>query len=122
MKMTRVVAVAFAALFLGALVGIARADTVFLPSAAELEKIALKHPGPEYPKKLRARHIGGKGVFTVQVDAPTGQVIDVSVDRSTGSATLDKCAVEALKQWLFRPNSVVRVRVPIEFTMSQKKD
>jgi TonB family protein len=122
MKMTHVVPIAFAAVFLGALVVIARAETVFLPSVAEVEKIALKHPAPEYPKKARARHISGSGVFALQVDVPTGQVIDVSVDRSTGSAMLDKCAVEALRHWLFRPNSVIRVRVPIAFTLDQKKD
>ena len=115
MKMKRLVM--FVAPLLFALSPTARGDTIFLPSAAEIEKIALKHPAPEYPKKLRAKHITGSGLFTIQVDAPTGRVVDVTIDRSTGSATLDKSAVEALRHWAFRPHSVVRVRVPIAFTL-----
>ncbi|PYK68513.1 MAG: energy transducer TonB, partial [Verrucomicrobia bacterium] len=43
--------------------------------------------------------------------------IEVSVIKSTGSQALNRCAVEALKRWIFRPNFVSRVRVPIAFTL-----
>lgn len=120
MKVTHLIILALAAAAFGPATLIARTDDVSLPSEAELEKIALKHPAPDYPKKIRAGHFTGKGVFDIQVDARTGKVIDVSVNRSTGSAVLDQSAVEALKHWLFRTNSVVRVRVPIEFTLQRK--
>jgi TonB family protein len=90
----------------GAIALMARADDVTLPSLAQVEQVALKHPTPEYPKKARAKRVTGAGLFAIQVDGPTGQVIDVTVDRSTGSALLDQSAVEALRRWLFRPNSV----------------
>jgi|SRR5437868_2485775 len=83
------------------------------------DEIALKHPTPEYPRALRAKHITGAGVFEVTVDAPSGLVVGVSPLKSTGSRALDACAVEALKRWIFRPNSVVRVKVPIAFTLKE---
>ena len=90
-----------------------------VPFISDVEETALKHPKPEYPRVLRARHITGAGLFEVAVDAPSGQVIDVSVVRSTGSKALDRCAVEALKRWIFRPNTVTRAKIPIAFTLKQ---
>src|SRR6267143_1925564 len=69
-----------------------------VPFISDVEEAALKHPKPEYPRALRARHITGAGIFEVTVDPPSGQVLGASVLRSTGSKALDRCAVEALKR------------------------
>src|ERR1700732_2813586 len=69
-----------------------------IPILANVEEAALKHPKPDYPRAARARHITGAGIFEVSVDSPSGQVIGVTVFKSTGSKMLDACAVEALKR------------------------
>jgi hypothetical protein len=42
-----------------------------IPFIADVHDV-LKHPTPEYPRALRARHISGAGVFEVTVDPPSG--------------------------------------------------
>src|SRR4051794_41563649 len=58
---------------------------------------------PEYPFDDRARHHEGKGLFRASLDPKTGAVTSVSITKSTGFATLDGCAVSALRNWRWRP-------------------
>ncbi len=84
------------------------------------EQIALKHPTPPFPKKARAQHVHGTGVFTLAIDEGSGQVIDVKVLKSTGYKMLDDSAVDTLKRWEFPAHVVTRLDVPITFTWAKR--
>jgi TonB family protein len=88
----------------------------------ELPKYAVFRPHPEYPREARARHITGEGMFGVEISLSTGRVNSVRIIHSTGSAILDKAAIQALKNWRFRPNTFRQARVPINFTMDRPRD
>ncbi|MEO6970327.1 MAG: energy transducer TonB [Chthoniobacterales bacterium] len=84
------------------------------------EQIALKHPTPPFPKKARAQHIQGSGIFALDIDYDSGQVIDAKVFKSTGYKMLDDSAVETLKRWQFRPHTIIHANIPIAFTYSKR--
>jgi TonB family protein len=75
-------------------------------------------PPPEYPREPRLNGIKGSGVCVVAVDPRSGEVIAASMEQSTGNGTLDKATVSALQKWRFKPGTVSRVRIPVEFTLS----
>ena len=76
-------------------------------------------PQPDYPYLARVNHLEGSGVFTVQIDLKKGLVTSVSVKKSTGWATLDKAATDALRRWKFRTPTKPSVEVPISFGMTR---
>lgn len=78
---------------------------------------------PPYPKDAERRRIEGTVVLEVLVDVD-GRPIDVRVQTSSGSRSLDEAARKhVLKRWLFRPamqggRAVQAVGlVPVQFTM-----
>lgn len=78
-----------------------RRDTVATPRSSEPRPIA-GNPLPEYPIAALRRGEGGTVVLQVQVD-PTGQPVDVDVARRSGSRDLDRAAVQAVRDWRFKP-------------------
>jgi TonB family protein len=72
-------------------------------------------PKPEYPSEARTRHITGSGVCVVDVDPGSGNVTGASMAQSTGNAILDDSAVRTFRKWRFKPGTVSRVRIPVEF-------
>src|SRR5262249_7757745 len=60
----------------------------------------------------------GIGVCIVSVDPASGRVTTASMEQSTGDSTLDKSAVNAFRKWRFKPGTVSKVRIPIEFNMT----
>jgi periplasmic protein TonB len=75
-------------------------------------------PPPEYPREPRLNGTKGSGVCVVAVDPRSGEVIAASMEQSTGNGTLDKAAVSALQKWRFKPGTVSKVRIPVEFTLT----
>src|SRR5437764_12427512 len=71
---------------------------------------ALYAPRLEYSKGWPE----GSGIFILHVDAKTGEVISVSVTKSTGFPILDRSAVATYKRWRFRPGPKL-VRIPTTF-------
>ena len=96
-------------------------DQAPLPRLGDVQQFALKYPKPPYPKKARVQHLHGSGIFSLDIDVDSGQVIDVTVFKSTGSKLLDDSAVETLRRWEFRPHTLVGAKVPINFTLNAKK-
>ncbi len=106
----------------------------------QLGKFATHKPRPEYPVQAGARHLSGRGLFTVLVTSQTGIVKDVQIEQSTGSPILDSAAISALKQWRFKPGALsptkilqldlpessgiqpkdYPITVPVSFVMSRK--
>ena len=72
-------------------------------------------PKPEYPSEARTRHITGSGVCVVDVDLGSGNVTGASMAQSTGNPILDDSAVRTFRKWRFKPGTVSRVRIPVEF-------
>ncbi|HVU35782.1 MAG TPA: energy transducer TonB [Opitutaceae bacterium] len=76
-------------------------------------------PSPEYPRKLRGKHVGGKAVLSFEV-SPNGRVIDPVVASATDPAFGD-ASLAAIRQWRFLPKVVsgrpvaASVKMPFEF-------
>ena len=93
----------------------ASAATISFSSAKALATFA---PLPKYPLRVRSDGVTGSGVCVVSVDQVSGRVTGASMEQSTGDSTLDKSAVRAFRKWRFKPGTVSKVRIPIEFSMT----
>jgi protein TonB len=78
------------------------------------------NPLPKYPAAALRRGEGGTVVLQVQID-PTGQPVDVDVARRSGSRELDRAAIEAVRDWRFKPAIrngkpvTAMVELPVDF-------
>ena len=79
---------------------------------------AISAPRPEYPYEARRQKVTGDGVVTMTVDPSSGNVISVSMSRTTGSPFLDNAAMTGFKRWRFRPGTVSSVTCPVTFTLT----
>lgn len=86
-------------------------------SHSEVRALAIFAPRPEYPFEARRKHITGSGVCLLSID-PDGKVTDATMTQSIGSPVLDNAAVSAFKRWRFRPGTDPKIRIPINFTMT----
>jgi TonB family protein len=73
---------------------------------------------PQYPAEARSKRWTGTGIVRVDVDRETGQVTSARMLQSTGHQILDEAALNAFRQWRFRPGTVSHVQIPITFTMT----
>jgi TonB family protein len=75
--------------------------------------IILSSPAPKRPAS--EKH-GGGGVFRQHINRETGEVISVTIKQSTRHPALDRCAVEALRQWKYKPSTKFdTIAIPISF-------
>ena len=72
---------------------------------------------PEYPHGAREAHITGSGVVVMEIDTSTGNVVSCHMDPSTGNDELDEAALQAFRQWRFKPGIYTRIKTPVHFTM-----
>ena len=77
---------------------------------------------PEYPYQARRSGIIGHGILFGKVDPRTGNVVSVSMEKSTGNTILDQAAMNAFRQWRFKPGTVRQFRVPINYEMSSSRE
>jgi protein TonB len=98
-----------------------KSEAAKLPLADDLTPIssakaeAVSAPLPVYPYQAKHAHITGSGVCVMTVDTAIGKVTDATMEQSTGNAILDKAAINAFRQWRFKPGTVSKVRVPITY-------
>jgi TonB family protein len=85
------------------------------PSSRALAVYAAR---PEYPAEARSKRWTGAGIVRLDVDRKTGEVTSARILHSTGRRILDEAALNAFRQWRFRPVTVSYVRIPIRFTMT----
>jgi TonB family protein len=85
------------------------------PAQEQAARLAVFTPKPEFPEALRRQRVRTKGVFALNVDAKTGQVTSIKIERRTGYQVLDVAALNALIKWRFKPHSVTKVRIPVIF-------
>ncbi|HSS16077.1 MAG TPA: TonB family protein [Candidatus Dormibacteraeota bacterium] len=93
-----------------------RASAESLISASAAKPVTTYAPRPEYPQEARSHRIAGNGVCVVSVDA-SGSVTNASMAQSTGSPLLDKSLLRTVRAWRFKPGTVGKVSVLVEFTM-----
>ena len=84
-------------------------------------------PPPVYPVDVLKHGVSGAVVLIVDVEAD-GSVSAAKVDRSAGNESLDAAALDAVKQWKFKPAVkdgkpvVSQVRVPVSFESESRQD
>jgi TonB family protein len=93
-----------------------------LPQAGRCQ-VAVKGSGPvlvkvlpAYPYAARDQHLEGSGLYRLNVK-PDGTVASVAVLKSSGHRILDEAAVDAFRQWRFKPGALHAVKLPINFTL-----
>ena len=90
--------------------------------AARYDAAYLRNPPPEYPPVARRRGEAGTVLLSVWGEAD-GRAGEVSVRQGSGSARLDRAALDAVRRWRFVPakNGGValasRIEVPIIFRL-----
>jgi protein TonB len=80
------------------------------------------NPAPAYPPDALAARLTGRVVLRVEV-AADGRVIQASVHRSSGAASLDAAALAAVRGWRFSPAARSdapsrEVAVPVNFVLA----
>ncbi|HEF4761481.1 TPA: energy transducer TonB [Pseudomonas putida] len=83
-------------------------------------------PAPRYPNTARRRN--QQGIVRVEVHLDErGQQLKLLLSRSSGVESLDAAALEAVRNWRFRPEIVdgravpSRVEIPIEFALTANR-
>ena len=74
-------------------------------------------PRPIYPYQARRLRIMGSGKALLTVGSASGNVTDVFMLLSCGNVILDMATLDALRRWRFKPRTVVRVQVPLTYTL-----
>jgi periplasmic protein TonB len=81
-----------------------------------------RNPPPDYPEAARRFKEKGVVMLRAEVDAQ-GKVTSVSVAQSCGYSDLDESAVEAVKNWRFKPAQIAgfaistSVNIPVRFRL-----
>jgi TonB family protein len=91
------------------------ASTAVRVGGAIRNPVKTKDVTPEYPAIAKSARVGG----TVQVEAtigPDGKVADARVVKSV--PMLDQAALDAVKQWEYKPTMVKGVAVPVIVTVA----
>ena len=88
----------------------------------------LKSVTPKYPEEARKKGIEGEVVVQALVDKK-GEVQDLKILKNqSGSEELGKAAMDAVKQWKFKPATKkgdtvsIRIAIPIKFRLDDKKE
>jgi protein TonB len=88
---------------------------------ASTQPMAQDTPPPDYPPEYACKQIGGTTVLDVAL-AANGFPVKVDISQSSGTRALDDLAVNAVREWKFRPATVrgkpapSRLQVPVTFT------
>jgi TonB family protein len=77
-----------------------------------------KGVAPAYPYQERAKHHQGRGIMHLTLDLRNGTVVDAKVLRSTGFATLDRCALDAFRRWKWKPGKWKEIDLPVTFEIA----
>jgi TonB family protein len=87
-------------------------------NVSEAKVFALSAPRPEYPYEARRQKIAGDGIALLTIDQNSGDVVHITMSKSTGNPLLDDAALAGLRRWRFKPGTVSSVTCPITFTLT----
>jgi TonB family protein len=79
--------------------------------------VAVKRVEPQYPYGAQYFHVTGAAIFESVIDKQ-GNVRDIVMLRALPAPTLSYCAMEALRQWKFRPATVDGEPVDVLFNLT----
>jgi TonB family protein len=82
---------------------------------------AIYAPPPDYPEETTPRNLSVSGVVLLQIDQRVGTVTSARMERSTGHKELDDAILYAYRQWLFRPGTVSKMRIPVKYVTERLK-
>lgn len=85
-------------------------------SPVEAPPAILHRPAPTYPERARVRGEEGDVVVAVELDAE-GMPRAVMVRRSSGSPSLDRAALAAVRRWRFSPGRPGPTSVTVAFRL-----
>ncbi len=95
-------------------------DAIVQPPVATTRLSVVKRVDPAYPAHAEAAGNEGTVLLEVVVDT-SGHATDVHIASSSGFDVLDQAAMRAVRQWKFnQPATIVKVRVPITFKLTQR--
>lgn len=72
-------------------------------------------PKPNLPRGFSHHGPRAHGVYAVDLSISTGLVYSARILESSGDRFLDRVVLEALQQWRFKPRSIYKLIVPIDF-------
>jgi len=75
-------------------------------------------PDFEYPPLARNQGLEGSGLFEVHINRH-GSVRSVQILRTTGHSMLDTAALNGMRQWRFRRNTIAVVRMPVQYRLER---
>jgi len=121
--MKYVIRLLVALLVLGGFLATARAQEVLTPGTGVTLPVVVHEVKPDYTPEAKAARVQGT-VLLATVVLADGSVGDVTVARSLDTTYgLDQQAVNAAKQWTFKPGTkdgkpvAVRVNIELKFTL-----
>lgn len=76
---------------------------------------------PDYPFHDRAARHEGHATIQLVLDVSTGRVTITRIIKSTGFATLDACALDAFRQWRWRPGRWREIEMPVTFQIGTER-
>jgi TonB family protein len=74
------------------------------------------NPSPQYPVEDRKARREGKNVLVGKV-GQDGKMEEVFLEKSSGSKSLDRSAIDAFQRWEFSPGQEGYIRKPFEFRL-----
>lgn len=86
-----------------------------LSEASETPPVPIQKVPAAYPERAQEQGIEGEVVVLVTV-SPSGDVTDARIEKTTGDESLNNAALEAARQWKFKPGT--RYGVPSETTIA----
>ena len=75
-------------------------------------------PHFDYPPFARKQGLEGSGLFEIHINRD-GSVGSVDTLRTTGHSILDAAAINAMKQWRFRRDTIAAVRMPVQYRIDR---
>ena len=81
---------------------------------ADRDPQPVRSPAPRYPREAQRRGESGTVVLRVHIDAD-GRPRDIDLVEGSGSRSLDRAAVDAVRRWRFDP--AIRNGRPTEGTL-----
>jgi hypothetical protein len=90
-------------------------------NAEQLKQVVLFAPKPYFPRRAAKEYRTGAGLFLLDVNPETGRVGSIKIERTTGLWSLDVSCLKTLIRWRFKPHTVTKVHVPVDFVSADGK-